>query len=170
MTTIAPPTWLSVEPSNIPRDLTDTPAWVVWRAEAVAGKVGKWTKIPYRATDPSRKASSTDQSTWSSFANAYGAYQRDPSLHGIGYVLHDEGITGVDLDDAFAEDSSLKPWAQEIVSTLAGAHWERSPSGKGVRGLCRATLPPGRRKRRIDGCSIEMYDDVRFLTITGVPL
>ena len=170
MTIAAAPTWLSVEPANIPRDLIGTAAWVVWRAEAVAGKVGKWTKVPYRAADPSRKASTTDPATWATFAEAHGAYQSDPSLHGIGYVLHDEGITGVDLDDAFADDGSLKPWAQEIVSALAGAYWERSPSGKGIRGLCRASLPPGRRKRKLEGSSIEIYDDVRFLTITGVPL
>jgi putative DNA primase/helicase len=164
------PIWLSVIPENIPRDLTDTAAWVVWRAEAIAGKVGKWTKIPYRASDPRRKASSTDPATWSTFADVHGAYQSDPSLHGIGYVLHDEGITGVDLDDAFTEDGTLKGWTQEIVSALAGAYWERSPSGTGTRGLCRAALPPGRRKRKHDGSSIEIYDDVRFLTITGVPL
>src|SRR3954465_3687923 len=102
--TITPPPLLPLDPTHNPRDLTDTPAWVIWRAEAVAGKVGKWTKIPYRATDPSRKASSTDPSPWSTFPAPYGPYQSDPSLHGIVYVLHDEGITGVDLDDAFAED------------------------------------------------------------------
>jgi putative DNA primase/helicase len=170
MTLSAPPTWLSVIPENIPRDLTDTAAWVVWRSEIVPNRPGKWTKVPYRAADPSRKASSTDPTTWSKFSDAFMIYQSDPSIHGVGYVLHDEGITGVDLDDAFAEDGSLKPWAQEIVATLAGAYWERSPSGTGVRGLCRAALPPGRRKRKHDGSSIEIYDDVRFLTITGVPL
>ena len=167
MTTSSPPTWLSVDPSRIPHQLTDTDAWVVWRSEIVPNRPGKWTKIPYRAADPTAKASSTDSKTWSSFDDAYMRYQSDPSIHGIGYVLHDEGITGVDLDDAFTEDDTLKPWAQEIVAALEGAYWERSPSGKGIRGLCRAHLPPGRRKRVHDGSSIEIYDDVRFLTITG---
>jgi primase-polymerase (primpol)-like protein len=163
------PTWLTVDPASIPRDLTDTPAWVVWRGEPAPNRPGKWAKVPYRATDPSLKASTTDPETWSTFSDAFMAYSSDPSIHGVGYVLHDEGITGVDLDDCFAEDGSLKRWAQEIVSALPG-YWERSPSGRGVRGLCRAHLPPGRRKGRVDGSSIEIYDDVRFLTITGVAL
>jgi putative DNA primase/helicase len=161
------PQWLSVEPSNIPHDLVKTDAWVIWRGEPVANKPGKWTKIPYRATEPTRKASSTDPQTWASFSDAFMAYQSDPSIHGIGYVLHDEGITGIDLDDAFTPDGLLKPWAQKIVSALAGAYWERSPSGTGLRGLCHAQLPPGRRKVKVEGCSVEMYDDTRFLTVTG---
>ena len=62
---------------NIPRDLIEVDAWVVWRGEPVATRPGKWTKIPYHATDRSRKASVTDPSTWSTFAQAYAAYQDD---------------------------------------------------------------------------------------------
>jgi primase-polymerase (primpol)-like protein len=164
------PSWLPVIPENFPLELTKNHSWVVWRAEPVPDRSGKWTKVPYQSNAPTRKASVTEPATWSSFSGAYMAYQAHLDIDGIGYVLHDEGVTGIDLDDCFADNGTLKPWASEIVSSLSGVYWERSPSGKGLRGLCRARLPPGRRKRRIDGCSVELYDDVRFLTLTGAVL
>jgi putative DNA primase/helicase len=175
-TTVAPktgaaatrPTTLPVDPGGIPRELTDLTAWVVWRLEPKPDKPGEWTKIPYRAADPSRKASSTDPATWSTFGEAFSAYQFDPTLSGVGLVLHGDGIVGIDLDNALDESGHAKGWARAIVDKLPGAYWERSPGGRGLRGLCRGQLPPGRRKVTHHDGTVEMYDDGRFLTMTGV--
>jgi putative DNA primase/helicase len=164
------PTLLSVEPTRLPRDLTDRIAWVVWRLEPKSKKPGEWTKVPYRSTEPARKASSTDSATWSSFADAFAAYQVDPTLDGVGIVLNGDGIVGIDLDNALDAEGRPKAWAQEILDDLPGAYVERSPGGKGLRILCRGTLPPGRRKITYQDGVVEMYDDGRFLTMTGVGL
>jgi len=172
MTVSAPPrpSVLPVDPAGIHPELIEHDAWVVWRLEPKPKKPGEWTKVPYRASDPTRKASSTDHETWASFSDAFMAYQANPTLDGIGIVLHDTGIVGIDLDNAIAEDGAIKPWAQDIVDSFPGAYWERSPSGKGLRGLCRGELPPGRRKAPYQDGTLEMYDEGRFLTITGAAL
>ena len=162
------PDVLAVDPAGIPRELTRRPEWVVWRLEPKKDKPGEWTKEPYRATDPSTHASSTNPETWSTFAEAFSAYQRDPTLSGVGIVLHGDGLVGVDLDHAIDDDGHVKPWAQAIMGRLDSAHWERSPLGRGLRGICRGELPPGRRKVSYQDGVVEMYDDGRFLTITGV--
>jgi len=167
----ARPTTLAADPAGIPTELTGPGAvdWVVWRLEPKKDKVGEWTKEPYQAAHPSRHASSTNPATWSTFGEAFSAYQLDPTLHGVGRVLHGDGVAGIDLDNALDESGHAKPWARAIVAKLPGAHWERSPLGRGLRGIFRAQLPPGRRKiKRADGV-VEMYDDVRYLTMTGVP-
>ena len=168
--TTARPTVLAVDPAGIPRELTNLTTWVVWRLEPKPAKPGEWTKVPYRATDPSRKASSTDPATWSTFGEAFSAYQFDPALSGVGIVLRGDGLVGIDLDNALDESGHAKGWAQAIVGRLPGAYWERSPSGRGLRGLCRGELPPGRRKATYQDGVVEMYDDGRYLTMTGVAL
>jgi primase-polymerase (primpol)-like protein len=138
-TATATPATLSVDPSGIPRELTALTDWVVWRLEPKAGKPGEWDKVPYRPSDPKRKASSTDPTTWSTFDVAFRAYQGDPSFNGVGIVLHGAGIVGIDLDNAFDEAGRVKGWARAIVDRLPGAHWERSPRGRGLRGIARSS-------------------------------
>jgi putative DNA primase/helicase len=166
--TLPRPHVLRVDPAGIPRELVGLPWWVVWRLEPKTGKPGEWDKVPYRPADPSRKASSTDPETWSTFSEAFGAYLDDPTLSGVGIVLHGQGVVGIDLDNALDDAGHAKGWAQAIIGRLPGAYWERSPRGKGLRGLCRGELPPGRRKVKYQDGTVEMYDDGRFLTITGV--
>jgi hypothetical protein len=158
---------LQVDPAGIPLDLVEDPAWVVWRLEPRPDRLGAWSKAPYQATDCRRRASVRDPSTWATFDRAFVTYEAHPTLDGIGLVLHDAGLVGVDLDGAIDGDGTVKAWAQEIVGPLVRAHWERSPSGRGLRGLTFGALPPGGRKRTYADGVVEMYDDGRFLTITG---
>jgi hypothetical protein len=61
-----------------------------------------------------------------------------------------------------------------ILDTVTGrAHIEYSPSGKGIRAICRGTLPPGRRQYDEPGhthVGFGLYDGNRYLTITGAVL
>ena len=157
--------FLSVIPDAIPRELTDAVAWYPAIIRPKAGKPGKWDKIP-GDPDTGTPATWSKPATRCTFDQAYMAYESG-RFGGIGYMMHGTGRVGIDLDDAFAEDGTLLPWAQEIHDALPGAYWERSISGTGLRGFCRATLPPTGRKCKIQGCSVELYSDVRFLTITG---
>ncbi|MCC7107121.1 MAG: hypothetical protein IT307_18470 [Chloroflexi bacterium] len=161
------PTCLPVLAENIPTELQERAAWVVWRLTAKPDKPGEFTKIPYRATAPGVKASSTDATTWSTFEAAHTAYQQHTDLSGIGLVLNGDGVAGLDIDYGLTDSGQIKPWAMELLQMLPGAYVERSPSGKGLRAIFRATLPPGRRKAPYQDGIVEMYDTGRFLTITG---
>ena len=83
---------------SIPAPLKALRQWVVWRVETT--ETGRDTKIPYNPLT-FIAASSTDPSTWVSFAEAVAGYQRG-GWNGIGFVLSkDDPYTFVDLDDPF---------------------------------------------------------------------
>jgi len=70
---------------------------------------------------------------------------------------------GVDLDDCrVPETETTLDWAEDIVRTL-GSYTEISPSGTGYHVLLRGELS-GDRNRKGD---IELYETVRFFTVTG---
>lgn len=164
------PTTVPVICEHIPPDLTAADQWVVWRWTLKhTMKNGKltldWGKPPLTITGTA--ASSTDPTTWATFAQALAAL-RDPALQldGIGRVVTaGEGLVGVDLDKCIAADGTIAPWAHEIVQQL-DSYTEHSPSGRGLRVWVHGTLPPGRRKKG----QIEVYSDVRYFTVTGARL
>jgi putative DNA primase/helicase len=164
----APPTWLPVEPANIPHELVEAKAWYPAIIKPKAGKPGRWDKIP---GDPKTGTPATwsDPATRCTFDRAFMAYQQDDRFAGIGYMMHGAGLIGIDLDTCIAEDGTIAAWALEIVHQFAGAYWERSISGTGLRGFCRGALPDGvdGRRSKIEGCSVELYSGERFLVITG---
>jgi putative DNA primase/helicase len=165
--TTTTPTWLPVIVENFPTDLTSLRAWYPALIRPKRGKVGQWDKIP---ADPETAAPAkwSDPSTRCTFSDAYMAYQRDPRFHGIGFMMHVEsGLIGIDLDKSVSPDGSIAPWALEIVHRFDGAYWERSVSGTGLRGFCRGALPVGGCRSKIEGCSVELYADERFLVVTG---
>lgn len=153
------PKALRVKPANIPAALKEIPQWVVWRYVWSDGKA-KWDKPPMSART-GRAASSTDPATWCDFDTAMSAYKRG-QWDGIGIVLTKElGLVGIDLDKC-CDSTTTEAWAVTIISR-AGSYTERSPSGTGIRIICRGRKPAGRcRKDRV-----EMYDSGRYLTITG---
>ena len=141
------------------QNIRDLKQWVCWRFEE---RDAKPTKIPYSPLTDSR-ASSTDPTTWASYAEAVKAC-KERGYDGIGFVFtEDDPFCGVDLDHCRdSESGELEGWAQEIVYEL-DSYAEVSPSGTGVHVLVRAQLPPGRNRKG----SIEMYDRGRYFTITG---
>lgn len=156
------PTVLPVLADNIPDYLKSKRRWVLWRYEA---KGGRWTKVPYNPHavvtygEESNKASTTKPSTWGVFDFVLKIYESNKSkFAGIGYVLspHD-GLVGIDIDHCRgtkSEGEALK------IDTYA----EYSPSGTGLRLFGFGTLPNNRGRKNGD---FEIYNDVRFLTVTG---
>jgi hypothetical protein len=139
---------------KIPGQLCKLPQWVCWRPD----------KTPI---DPKTGASakSNDPKTWGSFAAAikYWDAHRD-KVAGIGFVFSaTDPYTGIDLDEArHPETGEIEPYARRIIDRLP-TYAEISPSGCGFHILLIAKLPPGsRRKGRV-----EMYDSLRFFTVTG---
>jgi AAA domain-containing protein len=136
--------------------------WVLWRLEMVQNGRGELvpTKVPYQLSG--RRASSTDASTWSTYADAQAAVG---SYTGVG-VMMGEGLGCVDLDHC-VNAGQIEPWAREIIIAL-DTYSEFSPSGTGVHLLGTDIHLPGKgRKRPFKSGAVELYDTARFLTFTG---
>lgn len=149
-----------VDATRIPTSLKAYPQWVCWRYEQRVGQP-KPTKVPYNARTDWR-ASSTEPATWSSFNEALERYQRG-GYDGIGIVLSStDDLVGLDLDNCIDEAGQVLPWAMYYVEGC-WSYTEITPSGQGLRVFFHGKLPPGRRRLG----DIEIYDQERFLTVTG---
>lgn len=159
------PNSLRIIPEAIPAALKALIRWLgwlwVWDSEK-HGCQGGWTKPPVNASTGD-SGSSTNADTWSSFEDALAAYMAGLT-DGIGIaLLEEDDLAGIDLDGCVdTATGEVAPWAQAIIERI-NSYTERSPSGTGIRILVRAKLPTGRRRKR----SIEIYEDGRYLTITG---
>jgi len=160
------PDTLDVDPDGVPEALKARDQWVLWSLTWKADRE-EWTKIPKQPTGA--HASSTDADTWSSFVDVLARY-RDGGYDGIGFVLSEDGlVAGVDLDDCRDPDTGgLAEWAEGVVGEL-DTYAEVSPSGTGAHALGFGFLPDGGNRDDVDGAEghIEMYDDGRYLTVTG---
>lgn len=144
--------------TEIPSELKSSVRWVVWRYEE---RNGKPTKVPYDARRGTR-AASDDPQTWCSFEEAVRAHESSTTYAGVGFMLGD-GWTGIDLDKCrSAETGVIEDWAVKIISEM-DSYTEVSPSGLGIHILIRGHLPKGRKRTG----RIEMYDRLRYFTITG---
>jgi putative DNA primase/helicase len=155
------PFCLALKLENIPRDLQNTPRWVLWRLEPRTKKDGsvKWDKVPYSLNG--FRASTTNQSHWSSFEQVKTAFLLD-DYDGIGIVINGKDFQGIDLDDCRnPETGELNEFAKNIMSKIPG-YTEVSPSGTGIKILARTNLDRSRAKAHI-----EVYKENRFFTITG---
>jgi hypothetical protein len=140
---------------TIPDELKAIDRWVVWKSEHVK----RWTKPPRRPNGGG--ASTTNPNTWSTFPKAWAAYGTG-KFDGVGIVLNGDGLVGVDLDHVINEKGELDPEAAKIVAEFA-SYTELSPSGRGIRIFCKASLPGKGTKRG----AYEIYGEGRYLTVTG---
>jgi hypothetical protein len=156
----APPK-MPANDETIPAELKRHKRWVLWNW-VWSEKAGKYTKPPLQASG--QHASTIDPATWASYDNArlFGL-----TKSGIGFVLGNEvGIVGIDLDDCRDPlTGAIKPLQAEIIKQL-DTYAEVSPSGTGVKLLCKAQLPEKCRKADHE-IGLEIYGDKRYFTITG---
>lgn len=139
------------------RPMIDQDQWVIWKSE-------DGSKVPYQAKAPSRRASSKDPSTWSTYRKAAAA-----GGDGVGFVLRGSGIAALDLDDCRNDKTGvLDDWAQDIVDRANGAYVEVTPSKKGVRVLGRARGEEVHTSRPMGRGKVEIYRDAdRYITVSG---
>lgn len=141
-------------------ELRGLPA-AVWKATPKDS--GGYNKVPSHPKT-GRWLKTSEPDTWGTFEQAKAAYERG-GWSGIGILLTGNGIVGFDIDKAeetFTRNPSVQGWLIQAIK--AGAYVEKSPSGNGYHGFVRGVLPPGCGNR---GNGVEMYADVRFLTVTG---
>src|SRR3954447_7807944 len=149
------PNALDLKRENIPAELKGWDQWVGWSWKWIDAR---WTKVPYDL-NTGRSASSTDPSTWSSYAATEGHEQ-------IGFVFtENDPFCGIDLDDRIdPETAAMSKEARLIVARFA-SYTEVSPSGTGLKIFVKARVPGPRRKNPKK--RMEIYDRGRFFAITG---
>lgn len=136
---------------NVPEELRQVSAWVLWRYET---RDGKPTKVPYRISG--ERADTSRPETWTMFEEARRAHETDDFFHGVGFVFHHSNpYAGADLDHVAEEEA--RTWLDAFDS-----YAERSPSGDGFHIICKAELPTGTKKS-----AGELYSTGRFFTVTG---
>ena len=137
---------------HIPAELKTEQAWVnVWNV----------SKCPMQ-TGIRKGASAVVPSTWGAFDDAV-ANVENGFYHGIGYVFHDTGLVGIDIDDGFDEEGFLSETARDIISRCR-SYTERSRSGRGFHILLRGDLPfKGKNNRQ----GVEIYKSSRYFIMTG---
>ncbi len=144
---------------DLPGELTTGQRFVCWQYQE---REGKKTKVPVSPKGGMAKVNTP--STWGTFQEAVTHCEKQ-GLSGIGIVLSKNGgpsLVGIDLDHCIDDADNLTPEAKEIVETL-NSYSEITPSGRGLRVFVKGELPDGARRKG----PIEIYDDLRYLTLTG---
>ena len=137
--------------SNIPQELRNLKQWVC---------ANEGSKVPMQATYP-YPASSTNPATWASFEDALWAVEQGHYDY-LGFVFNDNGIVGIDLDDAFTQD--MTPVVEDICKWCDGTYMEYSKSGDGLHLFVKGEIP-FKGKNNLAG--VEMYKTARFFIMTG---
>jgi putative DNA primase/helicase len=150
---IPPP--LEVNFAAIPEVLSSRPQWVVWTYRMQEGEIKK----PPFNPKTGKLASVTRPDTWGNISDAKTAYETG-KYAGVGFVLT-SGIVGIDIDhcitgETITDDASL-------LTAALHTYTELSPSASGLHLLMEGTLPGHYRRKD----NIEMYQDGRYLTVTG---
>jgi hypothetical protein len=166
-TAMTKPNRIETNLENFPRALAPLckiDHWVLWRWEQ---RKGVWTKPPYMAMDPWRKAKNNDPTTWASYEVAASAAK---GADGIGFALLDTPFAAIDLDHCIA-DGEIDPWAKAWIEAANGAYVEMTPSGEGLRIIGLGTGDKLHRKWKIEGArmgaAIEIYRGCeRYITVT----
>lgn len=153
------PAKMEVVAENIPVELHALPRFVVWQWRWKSDP-GKWDKPPLKLNG--RNAQANNPATWCTFGEALAALD---AFDGIGFMLRDSGIVGVDLDDCRDPATGViaEPHAS-VIHTL-DSYAEVSPSGTGVKVLVHAKLPAKCAHANHDD-GFEVYDK-QYFTLTG---
>lgn len=147
--------------ANIPQFLQDIPRWVVW-GWGPADQRGKRAKKPASPIDGTAKNWKHRLGDFSQATEALND-RFENRFAGVGWLPDASvNVTIIDLDSC-VEDGSISGVAQFIIDE-AGTYAETSPSGTGIRLICRGTL-----NNRINdpGLLESGQDDRKFFTLTG---
>ncbi|GEN22181.1 hypothetical protein HCU01_01300 [Halomonas cupida] len=158
---IQKPELITPDFEHIPGELKSHTQWILWKLEY---QKDRWTKVPY-AVSTGKRASVTNPTTWTTFAEAEDAYSRG-EWDGVGFVLTSEDpFTCIDLDHC-----PEAPWALGIINHV-NSYTEVSPSGDGYHIWMVATKPAGMRCKtsKFHEGAVEVYDTDRWMTMTGKP-
>jgi primase-polymerase (primpol)-like protein len=156
---------MSIIARNIPLELTGLRQWLIWRYIQKPDKP-KPDKVPYSTMG--YQASHGNPDHWSTFECALAAAARPGFADGVGFVFGEtDPYCGIDVDDIWQSDADEgAPWALRILERFANTYSEVSPSGQGVKIWSKAKAPRCG-KWPIEHGAVEIYDHLRFFTVTG---
>jgi hypothetical protein len=168
-----PPETFNGNLGNLPLALEPLAAerrWVAWKW--TLQKTGKWSKVPFMASDLARHASADNPNTWDTYKSAVTAWLTG-RCDGIGFVLLDSGIAAVDLDHCIdLATGEVAGWAEKMIVDAGSAYVETTPSGTGLRIIGLGTKKLKQENFRDadgGGIEIEVYrNEVRYITVTGL--
>lgn len=150
---------------NFPEELLAHHHWVLWKLiKKVNRKTGaiKWDKVPFQTNGEFAKTD--DPATWMPHEDVAHAFSQG-GYNGVGFVFSkDDPFVGIDIDDAYDANGTLKPRAREIISSME-SFTERSQSGHGIHVIVKGAIPEAITKTV--GHGVEMYDTGRFFALTG---
>lgn len=153
---------IEVNALEIPDELIELPQWVLWRAEW-DNKRQQYNKVPYSYAG--YRASSTNNDTWTIFDAIHNLYEKNDQYDGIGFMLsYDDNYMVLDIDNAIDETGQITSDLALYMTEIT--YCEKSPSGTGLHCFFKGELPSERKKKRSD-LDIELYDNARFMTVTG---
>ncbi|MDK6298571.1 phage/plasmid primase, P4 family [Staphylococcus caprae] len=153
---------IEVNALEIPDELIELPEWVLWRAEW-DNKRQQYNKVPYSYAG--YRASSTNNDTWTIFDAIHNLYEKNDQYDGIGFMLsYDDNYMVLDIDNAIDETGQITSDLALYMTEIT--YCEKSPSGTGLHCFFKGELPSERKKKRSD-LDIELYDNARFMTVTG---
>lgn len=137
---------------TIPEELKKLNQWVcTWEN----------SKLPMKAWEK-RAASSIDPTTWADFNTAFESVKLRIYDY-CGFVFANNGIVGIDIDNAYDDDSFINATGIDIISSCR-SYTEKSRSGKGFHILLRGDLPFSG-KNNLKG--VEIYKTARYFIMTG---
>jgi len=150
--------------NNIPLEIRDLKQWTVYKSY-LDKDTNKYKKIIISPVN-SKFAKSDSAETWGDFYSTQ-YYCRKNRYHGMVFALTKD-IVFIDLDNAVNKETGeiVSAEAKQLLELLPDTYAERSVSGTGIHILCKGNLPEDV-KRRNDSKGIEMYDNRRFICMTG---
>lgn len=153
---------------GVPEALRQRPQWMGTCFERKED--GRVDKPPYRLRPGQRviKADKTEPANWATFEEAQAALERGV-VDAIGYVFtEDDPFFCVDLDDIVdPETGEIDATAAEVIHAL-DTYREFSCSRKGIHAIGVGRKPEWAQcKTTRLGFGIELYDNKRFVVITG---
>lgn len=165
-----------VEPEfdTVPEEMQQLNNWVLWQTATEKKRDGTpkvtadgeqiLSKVLKRSNG--RAAKSDDPDTWTDFHTAYSTYA-SKKFSGIGFVFEKKNrIIGLDLDGHFDDMQPITKIAEYICSIT---FTEISPSGTGAHAYFIGNMPERfKHKFKDDEGGLEIYNDKRFFTFTGV--
>lgn len=156
---------LLVEEEHIPQELKQRRQFVLWKA-VFNEETQKFDKLPFQSNGS--PADSTDLATWGDFETIMQVYNegdhKGGQYDGIGFVLSDADKYAVIDIDELEDTNNLDALASEITSM---SYAEISPSGEGIHVWVKYKHDKTRHKNKDAKTGYEIYDQKRYITITG---
>lgn len=166
--------------NNVPGEMKEMPNWCVYRTKWNDEK-GKKDKFVLSAHD-GKWAKINDRNTWADFDTAY-KYALENNCEGLAFALDGSGITCIDLDKCIVKDGQvngvatskangeMNDVASKLVPELSDVYCEKSASGNGLHFFLKDDIlsKDAYANRAVLPCGdeIEVYDNARFISMTG---